>query len=175
MIDILKESFTYEPETGRFYWKHRPRSHFRSEGQWRRQNQLQAGTEAFTYVSLKGYRTQNLSYKGVAVKLYSHRVAWALVHGRFPRNQIDHKNWIRDDNQLNNLRDVTPRQNARNRGPEFRKKSPKPTLKGVYLAPGAKSYHSTIMIKGVSYYLGSFKTERQAHKAYMSMKQKKGA
>ncbi|MDS1916106.1 HNH endonuclease signature motif containing protein [Enterobacter asburiae] len=50
-------------------------------------------------------------------KLYkAGRLAWFYVHGRWPAGEIDHKNRIRSDNRLRNLRDVTVSANRRNKG-----------------------------------------------------------
>ena len=38
------------------------------------------------------------------------------MYGKWPENEIDHINGIKDDNRINNLRDVTNRQNALNVG-----------------------------------------------------------
>lgn len=44
----------------------------------------------------------------------AHRVIYAMCHGKWPANQIDHINGVRDDNRISNLRDVTHVENARN-------------------------------------------------------------
>lgn len=46
-----------------------------------------------------------------------HRVAWALYHGEWPKYTIDHKNKIRSDNSIDNLRDVPQAINNRNKRP----------------------------------------------------------
>nr|WP_175479900.1 HNH endonuclease signature motif containing protein [Paracoccus homiensis] len=46
--------------------------------------------------------------------MQAHRVAWAVIHGRWPNGEIDHINGDRSDNRLANLREVTKRENHRN-------------------------------------------------------------
>lgn len=46
----------------------------------------------------------------------AHRVAWLLHFGRWPAMGLDHRNGKRADNRIENLREATPEQNARNRG-----------------------------------------------------------
>ncbi|MCK1783382.1 HNH endonuclease [Pseudomonas sp. TNT11] len=43
-----------------------------------------------------------------------HRVIWLITFGEWPKGQIDHINGIRDDNRIENLRDVTVQGNQRN-------------------------------------------------------------
>ena len=43
------------------------------------------------------------------------RLVFLYVEGSLPTNQVDHINRMRDDNQWNNLRDVTNRENSLNR------------------------------------------------------------
>lgn len=45
----------------------------------------------------------------------AHRIAWALYYGEWPKHTIDHKNKIRSDNAIDNLRDVTQAVNNRNK------------------------------------------------------------
>lgn len=45
---------------------------------------------------------------------YNHRLAWFYVHGDWPDEEIDHRNGVRDDNRLINLRRASRKQNARN-------------------------------------------------------------
>ena len=44
----------------------------------------------------------------------AHRLVYLWHHGRFPSEEIDHINRIRDDNRIENLRESTRKQNVRN-------------------------------------------------------------
>ena len=45
---------------------------------------------------------------------YQHRLAWFYVHGRWPKDEIDHINHDKTDNRLLNLREVTRAENCMN-------------------------------------------------------------
>ena len=49
-------------------------------------------------------------------KYAAHRLAFLYMNGEFPKNQIDHKNQVRDDNSWSNIRHVTSTENCQNRG-----------------------------------------------------------
>lgn len=108
---ILREFLAYDPETGSLTWNSRDRAHFTSDNQYVVWHKKYAGREAFTAISSSGYRAGALWRKG----LLAHRVVWAIVHGEWPAQDIDHINHIRTDNRLANLRCVTRAENARNR------------------------------------------------------------
>ncbi len=73
-----------------------------------------AGTEA-GYLNTDGYR--RVRYKG---KLYqSHRVAWLWVTGEWPQGDCDHVNGDRQDNRIENLRDVSRQENIKNQRREL--------------------------------------------------------
>lgn len=57
-----------------------------------------------------GYIRIHLNGKSYA----AHRLAWKIMMGRDPEGVIDHINGIRDDNRIENLRDVTVAENSRN-------------------------------------------------------------
>ncbi|MDE2436463.1 MAG: HNH endonuclease [Sphingomonadales bacterium] len=44
----------------------------------------------------------------------AHRIAWAIYHGAWPEDQIDHINQDRTDNRILNLRSVSQTENSRN-------------------------------------------------------------
>jgi len=81
---------------------------------------------------------------------------------------VDHINRNRLDNSVENLRYVSPRENALNSENTLRKKYG--TLPGACFHKSTKTdkkWHSYIKIDGRSIYLGSFKTEIEAHLAYI--------
>ena len=111
--DVLLQLLSYDPETGKLFWKERGPEWFtdgdrsaRSRAQgWNKKN---AGKEAFTAVTT-GYR-----YGAIAnVNYLAHRVIWKIVTGLEP-DQIDHINGDRCDNRWPNLRSVNETTNKRN-------------------------------------------------------------
>jgi hypothetical protein len=44
----------------------------------------------------------------------NHRLIWLIHHGRWPAEQLDHINGDRQDNRIENLREVTNSQNSQN-------------------------------------------------------------
>jgi hypothetical protein len=108
----LRRLIDYDPASGVFRWKAREARDF--PGQPRRfekWNTQFAGQIAGCIAKSTGYRV--FSVKGK--QLYAHRVAWLLHHERWPDGEIDHINRVRDDNRIDNLRDVSVALNARNR------------------------------------------------------------
>ena len=68
----------------------------------------------------KAAGTSNKGYIKICIdgKIYSRaRLTWLYHHGKFPDNQIDHINRIRDDDRIENLRDVTQTENRNHRLP----------------------------------------------------------
>lgn len=117
-IDDLRKLITYDPETGAMWWRERPEDYSSRKGEVRRWNQRFAGKPIGT-VSRYGYLVACVHNKQVKL----HRVAYAMHHGEWPRGQIDHINRDRLDNRICNLRDVTVRENALNRGKSVRNRS----------------------------------------------------
>jgi hypothetical protein len=48
-------------------------------------------------------------------KLAAHRLAWAYVFNEWPEHEIDHKDGVRTNNRIGNLRQATDAQNCANR------------------------------------------------------------
>jgi len=104
---------------------------------------------------------------GVDGQLYgAHRLAWLFVHGSFPINHIDHKNGIKTDNSLNNLRDVTISQNQRN---SYKHRAGR--LVGTTFIQTDR-WKAQIAINGKSTHLGLFATELLAHIAFKAAESK---
>lgn len=142
-VEILREHFQYDPKTGNIIRLKKTRSD-------------QELGKPVGYVSARGYRY--LKFKGRGMLF--HRVAWKLMTGEDPTQEIDHINKDRLDNRWSNLRAVTPTQNLANR-----------PLKGQYL-PGVKrrgtKFQAQINKEGLRLHLGTFETEAEAHAAYVA-------
>ena len=94
----LRELLHYEPATGIFTWKVRTA------------NSVKVGDVAGCPDG-RGY----LCIK-VLNRLYrAHRLAWLYHFGEWPTDQIDHINRNRSDNRIENLREVTNKQNHQNK------------------------------------------------------------
>lgn len=112
--DTLKQLLDYDPETGKLYWKARPREMFTSQAVCDAWNRRYAGGEALAAKNARGYLHGGLLGKDV----FTHRVIWKLVFGTCAED-IDHENGRRDDNRLVNLRSVSHRENSKNRALRF--------------------------------------------------------
>jgi hypothetical protein len=98
----LRDLIDYNPASGRMTWRVRPECLFRTPGEARRWNGLYAGKPAGTAIDGQGY----LQIKIFSRCYLSHRVAWAVHYGAWPQI-IDHKNHVKSDNRLRNLRSVS--------------------------------------------------------------------
>lgn len=96
---------------------------------------------------------------------FMHRIMYAMYHGSDPgpNVQIDHVNGNPLDNTATNLRLATPAQNRQNG------KRKRNGLKGAYHSTNSNfPWASSIDANGKRYALGLFKTEEEAHAAYVA-------
>lgn len=101
-------------------------------------------------------------------RYYAHRVAWALAHGEWAPEVVDHINGDRGDNRLSNLRAVAIKVNAQNRHvPAARSKT---QVLGVRIYKGR--FRAQISINGASVFLGDFADVGSAQAAYLAAKRK---
>jgi len=149
--DMLRSELSYDPETGVF---RRRISHH-----WT----VRIGDIA-GHVNKEGYRKIVVLRKSYQ----AHRLAWLYVHGRWPKDQIDHINRNRSDNRIKNLRDVSPQLNSHNTSIAGRRSLPK----GVYKLPGdsLNPWRAIINVNNHLIHLGVFPTVAAAAKAYLSAK-----
>jgi hypothetical protein len=110
-LSRLKQVLRYDEDTGLLYWTEclSPVA--------------QVGAVAGTLQS-SGYITVGLDGK----ILRAHRIAWALHYDELPPKFVDHKNRVRSDNRIDNLRASTVVSNAYNQGLASNNKS---GVKGV--------------------------------------------
>lgn len=148
--DRLLELFIYEPLTGEFF--------YRSGRSGVRNTDKPAGS-----LNDKGYRILHIDGQDYR----AHRLAWLYVHGQMPAAEIDHRNGVRDDNRIDNLRDVSTRRNAENRA---RAQAYSRTgLLGVRAYRSGR-FQAQIQVNGCARHLGTFDTAAEAHEAYLAAK-----
>jgi hypothetical protein len=138
-VDRLRELFDYEPNSGGLVWRARP-------GIARNDR---AGKVA-GHVKPNGYVVVSVDGR----LFLKHRVCWALAHGVWPENYIDHIDGNPSNNSLANLRCATPAQNLQNTKQYANNKS---GAKGVYLHAHGK-YEAFISKDRRRVYLGLFET-----------------
>lgn len=144
----LTRLLDYDPATGIFRWKVDRGSH------------TKAGAIAGCL---------NRGYVQLCIRkmlFAAHRVAWFYVHGVWPKDELDHENIVRNDNRLDNLREVTSTENNRNVG---MRKSNKVGLKGV--CRHHRKFTAYITVEYKTHYLGLFDTPEEAHAAYTAASQ----
>lgn len=105
-----------------------------------------------------GYKVTKIN--GKPYKL--HRLIFLYHFGYMPKF-VDHANGDRSDNRIENLREATRNDNARN----IDKKGGKTSIyKGVFWVVGIKHWKAGASYKGKSYHIGTYHTEEEAAKAY---------
>lgn len=107
----------------------------------------------------------NIGYLEIMIdgRMYlGHRLAWFYVNGVWPEGKLDHKNTIRNDNRIDNLRLATTQQNGFNRGAQANNVL---GVKGVCVRPGGR-FQAQISVNGRNTYIGMFGTIAEAAAAY---------
>lgn len=91
----------------------------------------------------------------------AHQLAWLFTYGEWPTKWLDHRNRVRNDNRIANLREVTPLENRLNSNlMAGAKRGNKSGTAGVW-APGSK-WAASIGIDYQNVYLGTFPTYEEA-------------
>lgn len=109
-----------------------------------------------------GYRYTSI----LNVQFCEHRLAWAITHGVWPTGQIDHINGIRDDNRIENLRDVSASVNMQNR----KKPQSNNTSGFLGVTKHRNRWRALLTINGKPTVLGSFDSPRLAYEVYLQRK-----
>jgi hypothetical protein len=143
-LACLRALLEYDPDTGEFVWR---------AGR-------NAGKPAGSLDKINGYwiiRAGGRYYR-------RGRLAWLFSHGEWPV-EADHRDRVKTNDRLANLRNTDRHGNCINRG--FANDSKR--LTGVTME-GPTGFHSSITVRGQRRYLGFFKTAEAAHQAYLTAK-----
>lgn len=143
--DRLRDLFFYDPDVGKFIGKRGVQGRI-------------AGSVA-GYVESRGY----VKIKIDGVEYRAHRLAWLYVYGEFPSMDLDHINWDKSDNRIENLRMVTRCENQQNS--PIRKDNTS-GYKGVTFNKSRGKWAAVIVHKGVAKKLGNFGSAEDAGLAY---------
>lgn len=151
---LLRQLLDYDPETGSLTWRKRPVEMFgesargaeRAAASW---NSRYAGTPALASVSRQGY-----ARGAIFDRVYlAHRVAWAIYHGSWPTEEIDHINHVRTDNRICNLRPASREENCRNISRASNNSS---GVTGVSWHKAGRKWLAVIVHKEEQHFLGLF-------------------
>lgn len=140
--DYLQSMFTYD--NGELYWK----NHI-----FTNKNGTKLGHQAPS-----GYK--HCRVNGVDFDL--HRIIYVYHHGDIPIGlDIDHKDRIRNNNDINNLRLLTRSQNNLNSERSI-------SAKGYWM--DGKKFRVQVSVDGKKKHIGNFKTEQEAKRAFANHK-----
>ncbi len=141
----VREWLDYEPKTGVFRWRRKPK-------RWSINVGDVAGFDQKT-----GHRAITIQGRSY----YAHRLAWLWMTGEWPAGQIDHRDLNPANNRWENLREATHSQNNMNH--RVRRDSAT-GLKGVVAHRGR--FLARITADKRTRHLGTFRTAAEAHAAY---------
>lgn len=163
--EYLKEAFDYFPETGKFFWKKRPQSHFRNPRGLNIFNALHEGEEAGAVSVRRGGKAKYVMI-GIgfpAKRFYAHRLAFAWMGVPVPEGmQVDHINRNSTDNRWENLQIVTNQENNFN---AKRRGGPNSHLpRGMDQRPNGK-FTVKLRHNGIWHQLGTYATTEEASAA----------
>lgn len=143
----LRDELSYDPVTGIFRRRHDQRG----RGFPYKAGDIAGGVAGNGYYFI---RVDGVKYTG-------HRLAWFYVHGAWPSLEVDHKNRIRRDNRIDNLRLATGSDNCRN-GPI--RNTNTSGFKGVSFRAkhSRRPWRATIYLNGKQVELGFFASPEEA-------------
>lgn len=141
---FLKSILLYCPVTGKFTWIKQVRSNLTS---------IDAGSK-----NRRGYIKITINGRRYA----AHRLAFLYMTGKFPKNQVDHRDRVRSNNIWKNLRQSTNSQNQMN-SQRINKGS---GYRGVTKRHKSHTYFVRIKKDGIYHYGGNFSCRHEAALKY---------
>jgi len=154
MIDqeTVKRLFYYDADSGSLFWRKG------NGGNVKPWQQVKANNG-------HGYYTAKVHGRSYL----AHRLAWLYVHGSMPEGDIDHKNRIRNDNRLCNLRSVSRTDNCQNISLPSHNKS---GHIGVSWHKSNNAWNVYVKVNKKNYWLGYYKDLDEAIAARKAGEQK---
>lgn len=150
-VDGLRAILGYEPETGVFVWKQTG-------------NRALAPGDVAGIIHPRGYVHIKIGRHNYA----AHRLAWLYVYGCWPAAKLDHRNGIRSDNRIGNLRPcIGPSENNQNTAKYASNRS---GVHGVGWHAASNRWRARISSGGKQHNLGVFETVQAAEHAYREAK-----
>lgn len=145
----LLNLLSYNKETGIFTWISNPSSGPHRMG------------KAAGALRPNGY----IQIKIDGVHFMAQRLAWFYVYKEWPHETIDHKNLIKSDNWIDNLRLATYGQNRANTGVMLDNAL---GIKGVVWRERDQRFQAQITSNKKQIHLGYFKSKKEAQAAYIA-------
>lgn len=164
-ISYLHKIFRLDAKTGEIFWRERDAEMIPHTQRRVCFNNRHAGTRAGAIKS-RGWMEVTIDGRDYRV----HRVIFAMAHGRWPTKPIDHINHVRSDNRPENLREVYPIENSRNRSPDKRNRT---GVCGVFFHEKTGTYKASLG-SGIGKNLGTFATLEEARTARSIAMRKNG-
>lgn len=160
--DILDRLLTYDPTTGKLYWKPRPPEMFKDDKQPATQNakiwnSKNAGKEAFCTKLPTGHLYSSINRD----KYLAHRIIWKMTYGTEP-DVIDHDDGNPGNNRLLNLKDAGQTLNMRNTAISRNNTS---GYNGVSYFKALGKWEAKIMVNRKTIHLGLHDTPEEAYNA----------
>ncbi len=155
----VRERLAYDPETGVIRWRLDIWS-----GKHGKRLVARAGDIAGSVDKAAGYRRMLVGDR----KYSAHRLAWLIVKGEWPADQLDHIDGNRLNNAFANLREADFQLNNENQ----RRASRSSTHGVLGVTPRGKRWEARIRVVGYLRYLGTYDSAEQAHRVYVEAKRR---
>jgi hypothetical protein len=160
-VEFVNQCVIYDPDTGIFTWRERPREHFVNSRAWAVWNSRYVGQIAGTQLTSKTHQRVYWIIRLNREHWLAHRLAWLLMHGTDAgARDIDHIDRNGMNNRISNLRLATRGQNNVN---SCLRKDNTTGVKGVH--PNRKGYMARVYLSGKLLHLGTFPTIEEAAEA----------
>ena len=173
-VDKIKRLIWCDAASGKLIWNYRTPSDFDGHAYGdintacKRFNTRHGGNEAFTAKTVSGYKHGRL----FGLTYYAHYVVWAIYHGEWADDMVDHIDGNKLNNSIFNLRQVDNRTNAKNARRMVDNSSGHP---GIYWYKTRSKWHASIRgDNGDSVFLGYFVNLDDAIIARMDAEMKYG-